>query len=85
MLEDDGPARGFAAGRTAAWVDVAPGQPVTWDRAVEPECGHAAFNATQVGVGFGPASWRALTSGIPLNGSLAHGTVGSDSLAATAG
>lgn len=84
-LEGDGRARrGFAAGRTAVWVDVEGGQPVAWDRPVEPECGHAGIlrlsawgsfdltlHACQVGAAhsaIGMSPWRAAA---PLQGSAA--------------
>lgn len=41
-LSDDSPRRrGFAAAQNAVWIDVDGGQPVLWDRALAPECGHA--------------------------------------------
>ena len=52
-LRDDGTElRGFAAGETAGWVAVAPGQPVLWERPVQPECGHAGVVALSAYDGF---------------------------------
>ncbi len=100
-LEDDGSSRrGFAAARSAVWVDLAAGQPVTWDRPVEPECGHAgllrlsawgsfelALNACQVGAAYstiGISPWRALAHSLPVTGSVVDDEEG-DSLLSVAG
>jgi hypothetical protein len=101
-LEEEGRSRrGYAAGRTAVWVDVDPGQPVTWDRPVEPECGHAgllrlsawgsfdlSFNACQIGAAhsaIGMSPWRALANAVPLQGSSLVVDDEGDSLMSVAG